>query len=145
MGLQFSTVIAPRLPATPHKISNSLPVSFLTKISPTRYYMTRTYQASPCSSFLKHWFNDARSFHFKTWSKASTRRKEKTKRSCTPPTYIKQEGATTLHEQQMLFDTYTIRNRQKKITHTMVPLHHSPVSFISSPRLCPLEIMVQNM
>ena len=37
ISIQFSTITAPQLPPAPHKISNSLLVSFLAKTSTSRY------------------------------------------------------------------------------------------------------------
>ena len=54
LGLQYSTITAPRLTAAPHQISNSLLVSFLTNKF-VEVHMTRTRQTYLCSSPSTHW------------------------------------------------------------------------------------------
>ena len=76
IGLQYSTVAAPRLTAAPHQISNSLLVSFLTNEF-AEIHMTHTCQTSLRSSPFTHWFDDVRSFRLKTWSKAPTHKRKK--------------------------------------------------------------------
>ena len=84
LGLQYSTVTAPRLTATSRQILNSLRVSFLTN-KVVEIHMTRTCQTSLCPSSFTHWFNDLRSFRFKTWSKALNHKKKKKNTHSCPP------------------------------------------------------------
>ena len=66
LGLQHSTVTAPRLTAAPHQISNILPVSSLTNTF-VEIHMVRTRQTSLCSSPFTHWLTTfVRSFMYTT-------------------------------------------------------------------------------
>ena len=77
LGLQCSTVTAPRLTAAPHQISNSLlVVSFLINKF-VEIHMTRTRQTSLCSSPFTHWLTTFVLFASRPGA-----------HSCTPPTCI---------------------------------------------------------
>ena len=98
IGLQYSTVAAPRLTAAPHQISNSLLVSFLTNEF-AEIHMTHT-----CRHLFALHPSRTGLTTFVLFASRRGRRlqptKEKNKRSFvyTTPTYMGKEGPTTLHD-----------------------------------------------